>query len=68
MKWVVFAVALGSIIPLVGWLRANPSALPKVWMIIGALPFVWGIFPKREIAFLAWRNGPASLKALMSLC
>jgi O-antigen ligase len=58
VKWALFAVALGSIIPLAGWLRANPSALPKVWMIIGALPFVWGIFPKREIAILGVPEWP----------
>lgn len=59
MKWALFAVALGSIIPIAAWLRASPSALPKVWLIVGALPFVWGLFPKRKIAILGvedWRG------------
>ena len=50
MKWLILALCLASIFPIAGWLRQNPRTLPKVWMTIGALPFVWGAFPKREIS------------------
>ena len=62
MKWVLFAVGLASLVPLMGWLRANPWALPKAWMAIGALPFIWGVFPKREIAVLGVPDWPGFSK------
>jgi hypothetical protein len=58
VKWFLFALALASLIPIVRWVRGNPRVLPKVWMAVGALPFVWGIFPKREIAIIGVPEWP----------
>src|SRR5690349_10408731 len=49
MKWIIFAVGLASVLPFGWWLRGNPRALPTVWMIIGALPFLMTASPKYEI-------------------
>ena len=39
MKWVIFAVALGAIIPAARWLRAHPRVITQVWILFGFLPF-----------------------------
>ena len=39
MKWIALAVVCAGTLPLAGWLRGNPRALPKIWMLIGFLPF-----------------------------
>lgn len=49
MKWLIFAAGLASIFPLALWMRGDPRKLQLVWLAIGALPFVWGAFPKRKI-------------------
>ncbi len=33
-------ILLAAIMPLSGWLRRNPRASPKLWMLVGFLPFV----------------------------
>jgi hypothetical protein len=40
VKWVALIITLAAIIPLSGWLRRNPRASPKLWMLMGFLPFV----------------------------
>jgi hypothetical protein len=42
VKWVGLIISLAAIIPLSGWLRRNPGASPKLWMLMGFLPFVLG--------------------------
>ena len=58
MKWAIFAIGLAAVVPLSAWLRNNPRMVPKFWMVIGALPFIWGLFPKREIAILGVPEWP----------
>ena len=58
MKWAIFAIGLAAVVPLAAWLRNNPRMVHKFWMVIGALPFIWGLFPKREIAFLGVPGWP----------
>ena len=62
MKWALFALALVGILPLAGWIRANPHQLSKVWILIGAIPFIWGIFPRYEIAILGDPEWPSYAK------
>jgi O-antigen ligase len=62
VKWIIFALGLAAILPLAGWLRSNPRELPRVWMIIGALPFLMSAFPKYEIAILGEPEWPGILK------
>lgn len=58
MKWLVFAVGLAGILPLAVWLRRDSRNLQIGWMAIGAVPFVWGILPKREIVLAGQPDWP----------
>jgi O-antigen ligase len=40
LKWLAFIVVSAAIIPLSMWLRRNPGQSPKVWVLVGFLPFV----------------------------
>ena len=37
MKWVFLIAASVAMVPLFAWLRANPRAAPKIWMLVGFL-------------------------------
>jgi O-antigen ligase len=43
VKWVGLIILLVSIQPISVWLRRHPSQTPKVWMLLGFLPF--GLIP-----------------------
>ncbi len=43
MKWVGLIVIIAAILPLANWLKRNPSDAPKLWVVVGFLPF--GITP-----------------------
>lgn len=58
MNWFLFAVGVASIFPLTGWIRQNERRLELIWMVIGALPFVWGAFPKRKLVVLGVPEWP----------
>jgi O-antigen ligase len=40
VKWVALALLLTAAFPLCGWLRRNPHQAPKIWILMGFLPFV----------------------------
>jgi O-antigen ligase len=40
VKWVALAIVLVAIFPLSEWLRRNPLQAPKVWMLVGLMPFM----------------------------
>lgn len=58
MKWLVFALGTASIFPLAAWIGRDPRKLQIVWMAIGALPFVWGAFPRRKIVLAGEPDWP----------
>lgn len=39
MKWAGLIITLAAVLPLAGWVRRNPQHSPKIWMLIGFLPF-----------------------------
>jgi O-antigen ligase len=39
VKWAALAFFLTIIAPMSGWLRRNPREAPKLWMLLGFLPF-----------------------------
>ncbi len=39
MKWVSLFITLAAIVPLAQWIRRNPQHTPKIWVLIGFLPF-----------------------------
>jgi O-antigen ligase len=44
LKWLALSIGLMAIIPLAGWIRANPRHSLKIWMLLGFLPFVTSYF------------------------
>jgi O-antigen ligase len=40
VKWVGLTMLLVAIFPLSEWLRSNPLQAPKVWIIVGIMPFL----------------------------
>jgi O-antigen ligase len=40
VKWVALTIFLAAIAPVSYWLRHNPREAPKIWMLMGFLPFV----------------------------
>src|SRR5215467_3708849 len=39
MKWAGLILVIAAIAPLAGWLRRNPREAPKLWILVGFLPF-----------------------------
>ena len=64
MKWVLFAIALAGLFPLAGWLRQTPLQRPKIWMLMGCLPFLLTALPRLEIALIAWPDWPGIAKGI----
>lgn len=58
IKWLVVAVALLGVFPLSSWIRQDNSRIRLIWTIIGMLPFVWGVFPRRKIVLLGVPDWP----------
>jgi O-antigen ligase len=58
VKWIFFAIAVAGILPLAGWLRRNPQQHPKVWMLVGSMPFLVTALPRLEILLYGWPSWP----------
>ncbi len=43
MKWVALLIFIGMVPVLSAWLRDNPKLAPRVWLVMGLLPFVMDI-------------------------
>lgn len=56
MKWIVFIAALGLVVPLAVWLRGNPALAPRLYMLLGILPFWISATPELDIALVSWRT------------
>jgi O-antigen ligase len=63
VKWPVLAFFLAAVFPLAGWLRSNPRATPKIWMLVGFLPFVVGAV-HLYIAAISWPQWAGYVKGL----
>ena len=63
MKWAALAIALAVILPLSDWLRRNPRETPKIWMLVGFLPFGIGAF-HLYMAIISWAEWPGHVKGL----
>jgi O-antigen ligase len=63
VKWAFLLVIIGLVPVLTQWLRQNPGQAPKVWMLIGFLPFMqgpWDLY----IAPISWALWPGYVKGL----
>ena len=63
MKWAGLALVLAAIGPLAGWLRRNPEQTPKIWMLVGFLPFAVTFF-HLNIAIISWAYWPGYAKGM----
>lgn len=61
MKWVGLALVLTAILPLSNWLRQNPRDAPKLWMLLGFLPFALS-FAHLYMAIVSWVEWPGYVK------
>jgi O-antigen ligase len=64
VKWILFAIALAGVLPLAGWLRRNRRHRPKIWMLLGSLPFLLTALPRLEIALIGWPAWPGHAKGI----
>jgi len=57
VKWAGLIIILAAIMPLSMWLRRNPHQAPKIWMLVGFLPFA--LVPLHLfMAAISWREWP----------
>ena len=61
MKWVALAISLAAVVPFAGWLRRHPGEAPKVWMLVGFLPFGIGAL-HLYMAAISWPDWPGYVK------
>ncbi len=62
LKWVILAFALAGVLPLAAWLRRYPSIAPKLWTLMGMLPFAQAAIPHLNIALVSWADWPGYVK------
>jgi O-antigen ligase len=62
LKYVILAFGLIGVFPLSVWLRRNPRQLPKIWIVVGFLPFGATILPHVFIAIISWAEWPGFVK------
>jgi hypothetical protein len=60
VKWVSLIMILAAIVPLSNWLRRNPRQAPKLWMLLGFLPFALS-FAHLNMAIISWLGWPGYL-------
>jgi O-antigen ligase len=54
-------MVLAAVFPLSSWLRRNPQQAPKLWMLLGFLPFAL-TFSHLDMAFISWLQWPGYVK------
>lgn len=57
VKWIGIIITLAAVVPFSWWLRRNPNQAPKIWMLMGFLPFVTKPF-HLFMAFISWVEWP----------
>jgi O-antigen ligase len=63
VKWVGLIIVLAAVFPLSDWLRRNPSQSPKVWMLLGIMPFLFNVV-HLYMAAISWVDWPGYVKGL----
>ena len=63
MKW-IFILGLITLVPLLsGWYRTNPALRPRVWMVLGFLPFAVAPY-HLYVAPISWAMWPGYVKGV----
>jgi O-antigen ligase len=60
---VALIILLAAILPLCGWLRRNPHETPKLWVLVGFLPFVMSTFHS-YLAIVSSPDWPGYIKGV----
>jgi len=63
MKWIALICACSAVVPFAGWLRRHPNESPKVWMVVGFLPFGMGAL-HLFMAAISWPEWPGYVYGL----
>jgi O-antigen ligase len=63
VKWLFLFALIALIGPLSSWLRTNRKHAPKVWFILGALPFIIDPF-NLAVAPISWPHWPGHARGL----
>jgi O-antigen ligase len=61
MKWISLFILLAAIYPVANWVRRKPDQAPKLWMLLGFLPFALS-FLHLDMAFISWIGWPGYVK------
>lgn len=64
MKWIVLVIAAALLVPASRWMRQNWQAMPRVWMLLGVLPFAISASPLLDIAIIPMPDWPGVAKGL----
>lgn len=68
MKWIALLAAAVVIVPFAGWLRRHPRELPKIWVLVGFLPFAIGGVGIGSLhlymAVISWPGWPGYAKGI----
>ena len=63
VKWAYLACFAAAMFPLSAWLRRSPQHSPKIWMLVGFLPFVTD-YLHLFMAFDSWLFWPGYVKGV----
>jgi O-antigen ligase len=63
VKWPILALALLAILPFSQWLRSNPDKAPKIWTLLGLLPFLLDA-AHLQVAVVAWPLWPGFVRGI----
>jgi hypothetical protein len=56
MKYIALCVGIVGIVPLALFLRSNPSAQSKFWVLVGIIPFITKVVPLFDVALVTWHE------------
>jgi hypothetical protein len=56
MKYIALCIGIIGIIPLALFLRTNPAARNKFWILLGIIPFITKVVPLFDVALITWHE------------
>ena len=56
MKYFALTIGIVGILPLALFLRSNPYARNKFWILLGTIPFVTKVIPLFDVALVTWHE------------
>ncbi|MDO9383499.1 MAG: O-antigen ligase family protein [Hyphomicrobiaceae bacterium] len=56
MKWLALLAALGGVIPIAAWLKGNRQHIPKFFILIGILPYLFKSVSGLDVGLISWNE------------